>query len=247
MSSRLMTDLFALAFPEGLPGHLAQLIRMDDVERERLAFKAGPILTFDARPHRAYIANVAEEATFDARMASTLGRPDIATFFQQAPTARKMVDSDGEEAVLYLDDLHEADSELTAHDDHELMCATWNLSTDERTTLTRHGRPPRHLLPIPWQRRVDDLLHAGLVGLWAVRWNDASVRSLLWVNDTRWRGDPEQTSAVIDRTGDATWSAIRERTAAEGLLAYPDSIELLPDGRWDVTVGLLDPNAHPGA
>lgn len=227
----LVRALVATAFDGDLPPRIDALVPWDLAETHRLDFKAGPVLRLGTEVGRAYVANVGEPEGFAARVAAWLG-PDAGAFLATHPGARAMVETDGTRATVFLDDLHEVARGT-------VMCRTW-APDGTRTTLTRHGRPPRHRLATAWQRRIDDLLHAGLVGLWGVRTDaDGEVVSLLWVNDTRWRGDPEATARVIDTRGDARWAQCREIAAASGVRAYPDGIEIQADGAWDVTVGLV--------
>jgi hypothetical protein len=235
--SGVVADLFALAFRGPVPPLLDALVDWPAAEADRLAFKACPIVVLHGEgPPRGYVADVGD-AGFDERVARVLG-PGAIAFFAEAPGARRMVDTDGVTATLFLDDLHASAARLDPHGGHEVMCATWRWPDGERTTITRHGPPPRRLLAPRWQRHVDDVHHAGLGGIWAVRWRGDEVASLLWVNDTRWRGDPEATARAIDALDDPLWTSLRERAGAEGLALYPDSVEIGPAGAWEITVGL---------
>ncbi|MCB9680996.1 MAG: hypothetical protein H6733_05940 [Alphaproteobacteria bacterium] len=251
MSAGLLPDVLALACG-AVPAPIAAIADWSCAHARLDAFPAGPILVLDApRPHRAFVASPAVPDGFAARVAHALRDPAVDTFLAQAPAGtRAMVDTDGTSAVVYLDDLHDVDHDLAGArpaDGHELLCATLSTPGHVRTTVTRHGPPPRHLLSSTWQRRVDDLLHAGLTGIWAVAWAEGAVRGVLWINDGRWRGTATRANRWLDARcaehPDAAWPRIRARAARDGLQAFPDGIELTADGGLDVTVGFFRPPA----
>lgn len=245
MADPLLRRLVATAFDGELPPLVDALVPWASADDHAQAFPAGPVLRLgDPRPGRAYVADVVEGPAFRARLADLVPDPAVRRFLAEAPAARTVVDTDGHAGTVFVDDLHQLPELAPAwHPPHEAppLGAGVRWPGGERTTLSRHGPPPRALLSPSWQRRLDDLLHAGLVGIWCVRWAGDRVAGLVWVNDARWRGDAEEAAARIDARGDARWAACRSLAAGAGLLAYPDAVEVLPDGTWEVTVGLVDP------
>lgn len=245
MPESLLRELVAVAFDGRVPPLVDRLAAWEDLEPHALAFPAGPVLRLgDPAPGRAYLADVADPIGFRRRLAEAVPDPAVARFLSAAPGARTVVDTDGLRGTVFVDDLHQLDALPPRwHPPHGLppLAAGIAWPSGASTTLSRDGAPPRHHLPPPWQRRLDDLLHEGLVGIWSTRWAGEVPVGLVWVNDARWRGDAAHAAARVDARGDPRWAACRARAHAAGLLAYPDAIEVLADGTWEVTVGLVDP------
>lgn len=218
----------ALGVP--LPRPLSALLPDDGVlDRSALGFVAGPLLPLDGGAPRAFVANVAQ-ADFEVSVRRALGDPAADFLAAGPPGGRRMVDLGPDETTLYLDDLHllpDADPEVVAR------------------TLTLPARLPGELrrvlaLPPPWVSRRQAAIDAGLDGLWLAHRIQGTIVSLLVVNEDRWRGTPEPAALRLDATGDPAWLAQRALAREAGLGAYPDAVEIRPEGRW-VTVGLFDP------
>ncbi len=224
----------------GMPDKLEAIWPEELADTLALAFKAGPILPMmGTGSPRAFVSNQSQR-TFVDQVAMEFGESARPFLSQLGPDTRKIVDTDGHSADLFLDDLQDVDHDLAVPDGLTLMCSTLHLPSGRRTWLTRHGPPPRELLDQAWTARLDALLDHGLRGLWGIRWGADGIYSLLCVNEDRWSGTPEPASLILDGLADPRWLAARARARAAGLGAYPDAIEVHAD-RWDVTVGLFDP------
>ncbi|MBW2455163.1 MAG: hypothetical protein JRI68_11665, partial [Deltaproteobacteria bacterium] len=151
------------------------------------------------------------------------------------------LDSDGSDrAVVYLDDLQQVDHGLTVPDGLELMCWTLSLPAGTEGFLTRHREPPRPWVPQALSHHVAALLDAGAAGLWAVRWQDQEPVAVLWVSESRWRGNTATTLRIADQLGQHEGYAVALAYLAEqGRQGYPDVIELREDGGIEVTLGVL--------
>ncbi len=230
-------------YPEGLPGRLARLVDLSLSERLIADYKLNPVICFgaDRTPRVAYSAQGEPE-----RWATQVQRlwPDetVPGFLKRAPPeGRRMVDTDGsKQAVVYLDDLQEVAHKIPS--DQEVLCACIHVPRSTLTIMTRHTEPPLDQLPEHWRVRVQALVDAGATGLWGIRRSRTSVMGVLWVTESRWRRTAEQTVAILEGLQPSDlWYRIAQVVRDRGGMAYPDGVELRPDGTVDVTVGFLTP------
>lgn len=239
---QLAMDLLEVAFPTGVPAGLGALLDPHEIARDLTAFKAAPILPSDrSRARRCYVADVGDAAGWRARCVARWPSHSLAAFFDQVPEhARRMLDTDGLRDVFYLDDLHLVDTAVPLPDGLLLMCETVALPDGERSRLTRHGELPVELLSGPWALRARAVEALGLGGMWGLRWDASGVRSLLLVNEDRFRPgvDPRRAADRVTEAGVDGWDDCRAAAERSGRVAYPDAIEVLADGSWDVTVGI---------
>ncbi len=256
-----------------LPPALEALVD-PEADRHALRFVAGPILSLghDDGP-RVFVAALAADsavpndarAAARARLRGWVGHhaPTALPFEEAAPAAaRRMLDVPltGGPGELYLDDLqdvphHLSAGALPAPAKVPLLGLAMSLRSGRVTALTRHGafdaaRPYLRAAEPGLEARAADLRHAGLDGLWALRWGDTGLVGALSVNEARWRGDIEgaQRAArqlAADHGATDAWEASRATARDVGLDIVPDAIELRGDGGMDLTLALVDPRA-PG-
>jgi hypothetical protein len=216
----------------------------------RLCFKAGAILC--SHPQRAptgriYISNSvpqgmsreAEDSAFLSRVESVFS--GSSNFLNRIPRARRMVDTDGHLARLYLDDLQELEAPPRGPNGAELLCISRIHPAGPTSQITRHSEDPTSILRPPWTQRLQECQDQGMRGLWGIRWSmgeSPQVLSLLWINEARWSGCVEPSAQQEDDRADPRWLHCRELAAHHGLVAYPDAIELGRDGSKELTVGL---------
>lgn len=230
----LVRDAIAEAFGGRVPHVVTDLLPASDDALDPHVFPAGPVLELGGPGTRAFVADPADPTFLDRARATF---PAEVVAFLEEHEGRRMVETDGVTASLTRDDAHHG----MPPEQSGLWCDVLRWPDGARIRVTRHAIPPRHLLPDAWVRRVDDLLHAGLVGLVGVRWAGDDVAGLLWVNDARWHGGTERTGQAIDAFADPRWAAQRALARTHGFVAYPDSIEVDAEGRWWVTIGWHDP------
>lgn len=223
----VVRELLTTAYGGPLPQRLVALLPDDPVlDAEALAFVAGPIVPLrGAEGVRAYVANPGQPG-FATRVGAAVGGGDFL-----AGGGRRMVDIGSDSVTLFRDDLHlDAGGPVVAE--------TLTLPGGARGRLVR---PDAAEVVAP--ALVAARAHAeafGLDGLWLLASTGTRATHWLVVNEDRWRGSPEGAAARIDALGDPRWLALRASARARGLAAYPDAVEVAPDG-WHVTVGLFDP------
>jgi cysteine desulfurase/selenocysteine lyase len=239
----LVPELIALAFGGTLPPGVQAVLPPAGTDFLGLRYKAGPILRIGGNGEtRAYVANSGEDAAFVDRIVSTHPHPEVRPFFERlGAEARKMVDTDGQIAQLFLDDLHDLDHGWQVPAGLVLMCDGLRVPDGLRTWLSRHDAPPVEHLDGPLLASVQRFCEAGFRGRWGVRWREGGVYSVLYINEERWTGDPERSARLLDGLDDPRWKALRQRARASGWGLYPDGVELHADGAIDVTVGIFDP------
>ncbi len=216
--------LLHTAFPAGVPDLVHQLLLPTWDPHE---FGGGPILS-SAGLHRFYVADQTDRSSFTATLAREIPNSRL-LLSRAAPNTRRMVDTDGTFTDLYLDDLH-----LDAHagrgdgrdGDGPVMCDVLHHPSGDRSHI-------RFLTELP-----SELAH--LAPLWGEgrllrRLGDR--RSVLWVTEARWTGRAERVAklAASTLTLPSEWDTLHAKVP--GL--YIDGIELHPDGRVDLTPGVL--------
>lgn len=238
MSLAFVDALISLAFPAGLPLWLDRLVDRELVARLLPDFKLNPVLPRDsALPLRVALSDKDEVSRWERLVLEAFPLRRTQAFAELSPPgARRMIDTDGATAELYLDDLQAVRHALPSPTDDPLMCLTLTLPGGGRTAITRHDAPPVALVPA-----LGDAIDRLPGGVWGVRWRRGAVLSAVWVSEARWRGDTEAKTAAFDAAfpDHPRFAAIRALAAAHGLVAYPDAVELGVDGRVDLTVGFV--------
>ena len=237
----MIGDVLAQCFPNGVPDRIAQLVNLELADRFLVDYKLNPVLCFGAdRPPRVAYSAQGEPTRWAEQVQQLWPNEQLGGFLaRSAAEGRRMVDTDGSStAVVYLDDLQDVEHEIQS--EHPVLCACVHLPEATVTMMTRHTEPPLHLLPPPWKARVQDLLDRGASGLWGVRTQGNALVGVLWVTESRWRNNPQETVAIIEEFGPPPqWHSLRSVAERHGGMAYPDGVELRPDGSLDVTVGFL--------
>lgn len=221
-----------------VPEGIAALIDEERTDTRLIDFEVGPIFPFDAeRGPRVAMADGADPARWERVVRARW--PGVDGLLAQAPAGcRRMVDTDGREAVVYLDDLQVQGVPSPDWLPHVLMCQTWSSADGAPGFLSRHDEDPRPLLSEALVRRAAAL--EGAPGAWSVRWAERRPVSLLWISEARWRRNPDEALERLARVGRSeAWEATAAWLAERGMLAYPDAVEVFEDGRIDVTLGLL--------
>lgn len=227
----VVRELLTTAYAGSIPPLLAALLPDDArLDAEALAFVAGPIVPMrGAAGVRGYVANPGQP-DFATRVAEVVGGDG----FLLGP-GRRMVDVGPGTVTLFRDDLH-------LEDGGRVVAETLALPGGERGWLARPDAGERVDADLAAARAEAEAL--GLDGLWLLASTGPRITHWLVVNEDRWRGSPEGAAARLDALGDPRWCALRAVARAHGLAAYPDAVEVSPDG-WHVTVGLFDPTS-PG-
>lgn len=234
----LVDDILAATFGAALPTRVDALVDRELVLRRIEDFELGPVLPFGAtRNVRVAISHQHDSAGFRQRVLAAFPHPGLARFWDSVPEAtRRMIDTDGDTASVYLDDLQ--DLGLPARNGHPVMFLTFDTSNGRMGVATRHSEPPRELVD-GWMRdALERLLGLGATGIWSVRWEQKRPVGLVWVSESRHRKNPEASVRVVEALGShPAWPACRSLAEKSGFRAYADAVEALGDGSWDVTVG----------
>ena len=225
----LANTAIAAAFPSGAPDRLARLL---DAELDPLAFELGPILPLRGpkarlKP-RLFIADRPDPGRWQRAVLEAFPDPGLAAFLQGAPRGvRRMIDTDGIRADVYLDDLQL----------HGLpqMCDVLAWPSGARSQITFISAVPDAFAVFGASRLQD----AG--GRLALRRGPSTIPHLLWITEARWRGTVEATEATL-----AGWlglpggyRALADAAAPLGHRIYVDALDVSLDGCIDLTVGVL--------
>ena len=90
---------------------------------------------------------------------------------------------------------------------------------------------------------VEALQQLGVQGQWAVRRNQDQIAGVLWVSESRWRGNAEETTQnVMSLPMASGWTERWHQLDASDWSLYPDAVEFRVDGTVDLTVGFLAQN-----
>jgi hypothetical protein len=240
MTTRDFVDrLLALTFSGGVPDVVDALVDRRLAAKHLIDFKLGPIAPLGAdRPVRVAVSDRGEGEAWRSKVVGAFEHPALAAFLDSMPArARRMIDTDGETAVVYLDDLQNVGA-TDAGD--VLMCRTLDLPNGESGRITRHEVPPRERLTGVLGERLDQLLGLGATGLWGVRWRGNVPTGVLWVTESRWRGNSAETTAIAGAIGShPLWVALTDLARTSGLVAYADALEVRDDGSCDLTLGFV--------
>lgn len=258
----MIDQLLDIIWPSGVPERLDRIVDRPLCASLLRDFKLGFILSVDTqstaseprlRPTRMALSDQREPTPWQQAVGHQWPSAEAARFLNQVGAgSRRMVDSDGSTtAVLYLDDLQATSHELVPPGDLatlELMCATLTLPGEQRGWLTRHAEPPLKWLDGPLRERTHALLDLGAVGLWALRWSGAEVEAVLWITESRWRGNADTAQAAVmallkqnqaPPVATETLATLQACLAPLGHRIYPDAVELSPRGVIDLTIGFL--------
>ncbi len=233
----LLERLMMATFGRIMPPQVRAVLPTDLTPRDALDFKVNPILPVGSeRPPRVAISDGREPAQWARRVESTYPSPQVARFIATVPGCRRMVDTNGESAVLYLDDLQEHVSRKGPAG-RPLMALTLQVPQGNRSLMTLEPNPPRQLFSCRIAEQLDALLSHGATGRWAVRYRRRQPISVLWITEARWRDTYDETTAVLEGALGlpSAWKRLGE--AAVELSTYPDAVELLGPRGLDVTVG----------
>jgi len=222
----LLDEILRVVFPDGLPARLEPALDLARSAQGLEDFKLNPVLCLESGRQRIAASDHGEPAAeWIERMARAWPALPLCEFFAKGAAApRRMVDTDGDSAVFYLDDL----------DEGEVMCRT--LASDgAETTVTRASEVPAEL-----RSALERLTRAGASGgFWAIRQQAGAPRSLLWISESRYRKNAAESARVVDALGGGSaWERLKRAAEARGFVAYPDAIELYPDST-EVTVGFV--------
>jgi hypothetical protein len=219
--------MLAAAFVDGLPTGLAGLVDLDLADRLLADFKLGIVLPFGGGPTRLAVSDEGDPTGWVAWIHSRWGAVADTFLASGPPGCRRMVDTDGRTARLFLDDLHE-------HGCPE-MCRMLALPSGGESHYTRHSSLPLVLLP----RELRDTAQLLTGGLWGLCWDQDRCIGGLWISESRWRKDPERTAALVEQALDPPppWGRCRDALAPLGWRLYPDAVELRKGNQIDVTLG----------
>jgi len=229
----LVESLLNALYGSDIPKRLARLVDPETTLQALVDFKLNPVLSSDAsQPTRLAVANTGEREEWIRGVAEIWRNPAIATFWSSAPKhTRHMVDTDGSrKLVVYNDDLQPPPGPLLA--------MTLSLPKVGPELILRTPQLPN--LPPPFASGVEALLSAGAKGQWAIRYRREEITGVLWVSESRWRGDaPQTTRKVLGLPMSGGWHARWETLERSGFHLYPDAVEFRLDGTVDLTVGFL--------
>jgi hypothetical protein len=230
----LVDQVLRAVFGSEFPERLGPLLDRELAARLLEDFKLGPIFPLaSARRPRIAISNQGEVARWRSCVLDAFPHPRLARFLDAVPPeARRMIDSDGESAIVYLDDMQDAGEGL--------MFLTLDPRSGRLGRGTRHSEPPRDLVAGVLADALTALLGRGAEGIWSVRYVQKKPVGLVFVSESRWRKNHAKVNAILDALGTHPGiEACRSAGSEAGFVAYPDALEALPDGSWDVTLGFV--------
>jgi len=232
------------AFAGDVPGIFSKLLDLELAAKHLLSFKFGPVLPLGvSRPVRLTVSGVGEERDWPQRLMGLWAHSELPGFLDGASAAsRKMVDWDGRnQPTIYLDDLQDVSHDFASTEGDTIMCATLNLGTGQRGIMTRHEAPPLERLTPEWSTKVETLVDAGATGLWGIRWEEREIAGVLVVTETRsWHDIQPMVSLARTLAEDSRLADCEKVLGEEGLMPYPDSIEILSDGSYDLTLAVIE-------
>ncbi len=249
MSAAAVTALLEAAFNGEIPRRIGALIDPEVAGPLLADFKVGPVLPCGDpdRPVRIAISDQGETERWSEVVRKTWSHAMTEEWLTMAAGRRMMVDTDGSgSAEIYLDDLQ--DHPLLPHaqamqppgDDSAVMCISVKVPSGTTSCITRHTSPPFQYLLGGLSEAVADLVDQGAEGLWGIRWRRGHPVSVVWVTEARWRNNAAAvTSIAAGLALPPTWDACVQAMADLGCVAYPDAVEIYPNGTADLTVGVL--------
>jgi len=239
----LVNDLLRCLYPDGPPSITSRLLNRSLAARHILDFKFGPVLSIDSEgPLRLAIASVGESGGWVRRLDKTWPEAGIPAFMEGVdPSVRVMLDIAGrEQATLYLDDLQDVSHGFSSPDGDDLLAASLDLCTGERTVISRHAEIPLDPVEGEWLERLRDLKDRGASGLWGVRWKGDEVVGILCVTEKSDTASVDNMLEVVtDLGGHPVIDAMNEALSSRGWIAFPDALEMRAEG-YELTIGILD-------
>lgn len=210
-----------MAHPGQLSESQAALLRPESLVAGLLHFGGGPIFSSTGQ-HRFYRPLGGRRPELESALADSW--PDAATFIGGLPTNLRVVLEVGAGMLrVFSDDLS-----------GDVMCRCLDLPSGLQTTLVRTPQPPD-----AFRARAADL---PIDGFWAARQQGPETVGALLINETRNQGDPELPARALDNWTDLDgWHAARRLARDAGLVAFPDGLELLAWGGYELTVGFCAP------
>lgn len=229
------TTLLSCLYGPNIPARIEALVEADTDTADLVNFKLNPVLNSNEhRLTRIAFARKGARKNWIQRISTLWENPAAAIFLTAAPPhARQMIDTDGgKNFVVYNDDLQPPPQPLLA--------LTLAVPTGGPGTITRVPEPPADL-PENMAAGVRTLRDTGVAGQWAIRVENNEVMGVLWVSESRWRGDAEQTTKIVLGLPMAPgWMDRWRDIVSAGFRPYPDAVEFRRDGTVDLTVGFLD-------
>lgn len=235
----LVEELTATVFPSGLPSRLEGVIELARVAGDLESFKLNPVLCPKTGRHRIAASDLGENtAEWVSRLQRAWPDAGLDEFFDTTPdAARRMLDTDGEHAVFYLDDLQERGER--AADGCVVMSRTHSTS-GERTLLTRHASLAGVTLPEGSEPELGRMIACGVSGgFWAVRTQGDVPVGVVWISESRYRKNADDSAKIVDRLdAGPAWERLKQAAKSRGFCAYPDAIEITPTGL-ELTIGFV--------
>ncbi len=234
----LVTTVLGTTLGDRLPELVDRALAAELIEE----FKLGPIFPLGSpRAPRIALSNQGEPVRWRNAVLGAFAHPKLERFLDSVPpSARRMVDTDGDSTIVYLDDLQDVEGGLVDASGRALMFLTLDTVSGRLGSGTRHTEPPQELLDGVLAERLTELVRLGAAGLWSIRWEAKRAVGLVWVSESRWRKNAGSAAELLRALG--THPGIEEcarAASAAGYLAYPDAIEVRDDGSWDVTLGFV--------
>lgn len=239
MTDPRVTALWNAAFGT-LPERLVPLVRPGLGTDALIGFEASLVVPFGGGPIRLAAADPGDPAAWSRAVLAGWPHRRLRKFLELAPASRRMIDTDGTTAEVFLDDLQQARVSLPAPRGFPLMCLTLAIPSGEVTCVTHHEKPPFELLQGGILDAMRALVDKGATGKWGVRWRGDQATGFVWVSESRWRGNAGTTRAIVESyAAPPAWERIRSAAESGGLAIYPDAIDV-DETRFDVTVGVVE-------
>lgn len=210
---------------------LRTLVDRRIADRHLVDFKLCPILPTARRPPRLYLSWDGEKKGWIQRVRRCFDAPELDRFLASVPAScRRMIDTDGTTAELYLDDLH-----LHGHAE---MCRILAIPGFHTSRLVIADRPPDPVAPL-----LAPFLELG--GILANRQGHPVPRAV-WVSEARWNGQAGAAVRVLEQLDSLPphFRALQAALKPFRLRLYVDAVDAY-DGALDVTVGLLADSDSP--
>lgn len=236
-----------LAAFEGTPNPvLLGLLDLEHAGAHLTQFSYGPVFSYDGTvcTPRLTVSDVGDSEGWLRRVKAQWSSAQVDAFLSRGPNGcRRMVDTDGETTLLYLDDLqdvtHRMESPLAGV---PLLCASYAIGDGEETVMTRHEHFPESLLLSHAPHLISLRNACDMEGVWGIRWQGGEAISLLCVTEVRTRSGVDRAiqamAALPASDGQKGFCKVMR---SRELRPYPDSVEFFPSGRLDVTLGVLAP------
>lgn len=222
-----------------LPERLVPLLRPGLGTDALIGFEASLVVPFTGGPVRLAAADTGDPAAWSRAVLAGWPHRRLRKFLELAPASRRMIDTDGTGAEVFLDDLQQARATLPSPRGLRLMCLTLAIPSGEVMCITHHEKPPFDILQGGVSAALAELVDKGATGKWGVRWRGEQPVGFVWVSESRWRANAAATRAIVESYGPpAVWERIRLAAESFGLAVYPDAVDV-GGGRFDVTVGVV--------